>query len=366
MKSLKNIVFVIFILSLTSTAFSQGPVLVSTEKTVQMKFNNQIRLIGRTKGIIESEIAAEISGRVSSIQVLEGSKVSLNQTLVSIDSEPLSLALQAKQAEALQAREKSTLATDTKTLALKLIKENLISESGLDSAVAWDAIQMASFQKAEAEQRQLEIDFANTKIKAPFAGYTGRRLVDVGSWVTPGLPIFEMVDISTIKITVDLPERYFGQLKIGSSVTIIPSTQDISLSGKVVGISPSATKETHTYPVIIEVPNKDEILASGMLVQVKLFLIEEFNSIAVNKDAIVRQGGNTIVYTIEDGKASLVPVTITSSNGTMVAVQSPILTESMEVIVRGNERIYPGAAVMTGNEKPTEEKPEESQAETEN
>ncbi len=338
-----------------SSVFGQGPVIVVTDKVVQKNFNNQIKLIGRTKGLIESNIVAEISGRVQSIETLEGTKVSKGQVLLSIDSQPILLLLQAKQAEALQAEVQAGLARDQKKRAVELRKNNLISESGLDSAIAWDAIQTAKFQKADAERSQLEIDFENTQIKAPYAGYTGRRFVDIGSWVTPGIAVFEMVNISKIKIIADLPEKYFGQLKIGSTVLVRQSSHDEILNGIVTGISPTASEKTHTYPVIIEVTNNDEILASGMLVQITLSLKKEFNSIAVPKDAIVRQGNNTIVYTIKDGKASLSPVTILATDGTLNAVQSPTLKIGMEVIVRGNERVYPGAAVMTGHEKASED-----------
>ncbi len=360
MKNIIQFFIIALMLIIASSAYSQGPTLVVTEKVHQQQFYTQIKLIGLTQGIIESNIVAEISGRVESIKTTEGNKIAQGEALLLIDSKPISLSLRAKQAEALQAAVQSELATEQKGRATQLRKDNLISSSGLDSALAWDAIQQAQFQKADAEREQLEIDLANTTIKAPYSGYTGRLLVDVGSWVTPGLPVFEMVDISKIKINADLPEKYFGQLKVGSSVSIKTSSGNNTLQGVVVGVSPAASKSTHTYPVIIEVDNKDEVIASGMLVQVTLSLNEQFTSLSIPKDAIVRQGDNTIVYTIVDGKASMIPVTILSTEGAMLAVQSPMLHVDMEIIMRGNERVYPGAAVTTGQDAP----PEEVQSET--
>ena len=342
-------------MTLAGSSFAQGPVLVVTENTTEQTFFNQIKLIGRSTGIIESKIVAEVAGRVESIQATEGSKVSKNQTLLTIDSETINLLYQAKEAEAIQAEQQAKLAAEIKNRATNLSKNNLISSTGLDSAIAWDAIQSAEFQKADAEKKQLQIELENCKIKAPYSGYTGRRLVDIGAWVTPGLPVFEMVDISKIKIIADLPEKYFGQLAIGSPVIVHVSSSDMTLDGKVVGVSPSASSETHTYPVIIEVTNKDDILASGMLVQVTLSLKKQYTSVAIPKDALIRQGNNTMVYTIVDGKASPIPVTITSTKGATLAVESPMLKSGMAVIVRGNERVYPGAAVTTGQEPPPAE-----------
>ncbi len=148
LKIFKVGLFFIMLLSLSATVYSQGPVLVVTEKTTLQTFNNQIKLIGRTSGIIESNIVAEISGRVESIQTTEGTKVTNGQVLLSIYSKPIALLLQAKQAEALQADVQVQLAAERKARSVQLRKDNLISESGLDSAIAWDAIQTAQFHKA--------------------------------------------------------------------------------------------------------------------------------------------------------------------------------------------------------------------------
>jgi multidrug efflux pump subunit AcrA (membrane-fusion protein) len=86
-----------------------------------------------------------------------------------------------------------------------------------------------------------------------------------------------------------------------------------------------------------------------------------FTSLAVSKDAIVRQGDQTMVYTIVEGKAAPIPVVTSSSNGIMIAVSGEGLSEGMPVVVRGNERIFPGSPVQTpdGGQKPPEENKEE-------
>lgn len=351
------------VIALSSTISAQGPVLVKTEKVVEKTFHDQIKLVGRTQGIIESKIVAEIAGQVSGQGSGEGVFVNTGDVLLQIDAKTLKLDLDAKEAEVQQTELEAKLAAEQKERAVKLSKDNMISTSGLDSAVTWDAILNARHKKLSAELGKLRIDYENSAIKAPFSGFTGRKLVDVGEWVTPGMPVFELVDISKIKIIVQLPERYFGHLENGSKVRITSSQNDyINFEGTVVGISATASEETHTYPVIIEVKNKDNILASGMLVQVTLSLKEQFNSLAIPKDAVVRQGNNHMVYTIVEGKASPIPVTILSTYKDMLAVEAPGLTANSMVITRGNERIYPGSDVTTGDAQP--EQQEEKAVET--
>ncbi|MEE9553317.1 MAG: efflux RND transporter periplasmic adaptor subunit [candidate division Zixibacteria bacterium] len=346
----------------TLPVYGQGPVVVDTEPVKERTFHDRISLVGRTSAKIESKIVSEVSGRVAEINASEGTWVKSSQPLITIDSERLYLTLKAKEAESQQATVQAELAKDQKARAVELKKQNLISDAGFDSAVVWDVIQAANYQRVNSDRLKLKLDYENSVIKAPFDGYTGRRLVDVGEWVTPGLAIFEMVDLSAIKIIVDLPERYFGHLQIGSEVNVTVSNDtETEIMGHVTGISPNASRETHTYPVIIEVDNSTGKLGGGMLVRTILTLNEEFRSLAVPKDAIVRQGNKTIVYTIDDGKATSIPVSITSESGKTLAVESQMLKVGMPVVTRGNERIYPGADVTTGEDQKTEEIRESSE-----
>jgi hypothetical protein len=68
------------------------------------------------------------------------------------------------------------------------------------------------------------------------------------------------------------------------------------------------------------------------------------------------------VYTIVEGKAAPIYVMTSSSNGTMVAVQGQGLADGMPVVVRGNERIFPGSPVQTPDAAPQEKAPTAGQA----
>ena len=353
MLNFRNVIIALFLLlMLPNVSYSQGAVFVVTENVSEKKFHDQITLVGRTEPLIQSRIVSEISGQVENIDASEGTVIKKGQPLISIDREYLYLNLQAKEAEAMQAEEQAKLAKSQQKRADELRKQNLISESAIDSANAWANIQQARFLQLDAERQQMQLDYNKAVIIAPYTGYTGRKLINVGEWVTPGMPVYEMFDLSKIKIKADLPERFYNQLKIGSEVFInVDDGTTNTLKGFVTGISPNASSETHTFPVIIEVDNANSNLGGGMLVKTVLSLNKEFESLSIPKDALIRQGSQTMVYTINDGKAAPIPVTIKSTSGEFLAVESPMLQKGMPVVVRGNERIYPGAAVTTGEEQ---------------
>jgi len=330
----------------TALAQQMPPTLVVTEEVREMEFNDQITLTGRTEAVVSSRIVAEVSGRVDKINAGEGVPVAAGKTLVSIDAEQLQYSLDAKTAETEQAKQRADLAADLLRRTTDLHNRSLVSQTALDSATAWSTITEQQFRQLDADRLRLALDLDNCRIKAPFTGYSGRKLVDVGGWVSPGTPVFELSDISHIRVQVDLPERYYGHLEIGGPVSVVLSDRsDQPMAGKVVGVSPNASNETHTFPVLIDVPNPDGRLAGGMLVRATLSLREKFNSLAVSKDAIIRQGMQTIVYTVIDGKAAPVPVITASTAGDMIAVTGEQLAAGMPVVVRGNERIFPGSPV---------------------
>lgn len=336
------------VLSALTVSYAQGPppALVETAPVEELEFHQQITLVGRTEARAESRIVAEVSGRVSSVSSAEGRRVRRGAVLVEVDCRRIALALEAKQAEAAQARADAELAEKDLRRARELVDTEVFPERNLDGAEAEASRTGDRVRQLEAERRRLELDLEDCTIRAPYDGFTVRKLVDVGEWVDPGTAVYEMVDLSVVKVLVDLPERHFGQVELGSPAAILLSTEGgDELEGKVSGLAPRASETTHTFPVTITVSNGDRRLGSGMLVRATLELAGMFRSLAVAKDAIVRQGEATLVYTVKGGQAHPVPVRTLASQGDRVAIEGDGLAVGQAIVVRGNERLFPGSPV---------------------
>ena len=340
------------------------PTLVVTEQVERLDFHDQITLIGRTEALFQSRVVSKVEGQVVSINALEGNHLNKGDALVQLDTTRIALSYQAKTAEANQAKVQAALVKRIAKKAEDLFSKNLISDLAIDSARAMAAIASEKYNQLKSEQKRLEHDLADCTIRAPFSGYTGNQLTAVGEWVDEGSAVFEMTQLSKIKIKLDLPERYFGHLRTGTQVTVYTSGKESSpMTGTVTGIAPNATSGTHTFPVIVAVDNSLGLLGAGMLVRATLSLDETFSSLAVSKDAIVRQGDQTMIYTINEGKAASIQVSISSTNGQKIAVKGTGLTEGMPVVVRGNERIFPGSPVKTSDGPPPQSASENKQEE---
>ncbi len=346
--NIRTLLASLYTITLAVTTLAQGPpaTLVVTEKLKKMQFHDQVTLVGRTEANAHSKVVAAVSGRVKIINSNEGRRVQKGDALVSIDTEKIVPLADARRAEAAEAKAKADVAQKDLERAEKLFSEKTISQSRIEQIRAETTGATENYNRLKAEAEALEVDLKNCVIRAPFDGYTVDKLVDVGEWVTPGAPVFEMVDLSSIRVTVDLPERYYGQVITGSEVRLtISGDETRTFSGVVSGVAPSATSETHTFPVIVTTTNKDHRLGSGMLVKAIVSLNKAFAGLAAPKDALVRQGNATMIYTVVEGKASLMPVTVGSVSDQMIELRGAGLVEGMPVVVRGNERIYPGAPV---------------------
>lgn len=335
-----------FILLVTADVFAQEapPALVAVEEVSSHEFHDQISLVGRTRARADSSIVSEIEGKVATIKASEGRAVKKGAILVTIESQRIALALKAKSAQVAQAAAQAVLADRELQRAEELVGNSIFPERNRDQAAAEAARAAARLQELEAEEAKLQLDLEQTSIRIPFSGFTIRRMVDVGEWVTRGTAVFEVVDLSVVEVTLDLPERLLGKLAQGSKVGVTLSGDNSrTYEGKVIGIAPRASETTHTFPVIVAIDQPDARLGGGMLVRATAYLADTFRSLAVPKDAIVRQGDRTLVYAMIDGKAASIPVRISSAEGSLVAVEGEGLSEGLKVVVRGNERIFPGS-----------------------
>lgn len=333
-------------LVLGGIALGQGAVNVETNEVSQLEFQDQMTLVGRTEPWVAGKIVSEVSAQIANINVEEGTWVQAGEPLVTLDARRLRFSFKSQEAVAEQAKLTWELAQQNLKRTEELYSQELVADTRIDSARTWVRITEERYLQAAAERDRLALDLENATIRAPYSGYTGRRLVDIGEWVQSGTAVFELVDLSHVRVRIDLPERHFGRLSLGSEVEIVMSGNGGEvLTGTVAGITPNASRETHTFPVIVDVPNQEGRLGGGMLVRATISLDDSFTSLAVSKDAIVRQGERTLVYTIADGKAQPVPVITKSTRGEMVAVTGDGLALGMPVVVRGNERIFPGSAV---------------------
>ena len=114
--------------------------------------------------------------------------------------------------------------------------------------------------------------------------------------------------------------------------------------GEVEAIVPLADRLARTFPVKVRLANTRHSILPGMAARASVPLPSPEASLAVPSDAVVRTETGFLVYVVREGKAALVPVKPGISEEGLIEVRGE-LSEGEQVVVRGNERLRPGAPV---------------------
>ena len=122
------------------------------------------------------------------------------------------------------------------------------------------------------------------------------------------------------------------------------------ITGSVIAVVPRGDVATRTFPVKIRTPNTLALI-EGMSARVMLPVGKPRQTLVVSRDAVITPFGQTVVYTVNDAKARMIPVDVIGYQGLTVGVQSPDLAEGMQVVVKGHERLRNGQDVSLLGQK---------------
>ena len=319
---------------------------VKTASVVKKTVSDQISLIGTTKPIRESVLASEVSGLVEIFYVKAGDFITRGTPLAVLGSTGARLRLKGTMAARAGIQARLILAEKELQRVSNLKSTNSVAERQYDEAFYNHSALENELLKNAADIEQLEYEISKKDIQAPFAGFVASEHIQVGEWVAAGGPVVTLVDMSRILIMVDVPEIYAVGIKSSSNVrTAINSLDKSPLFATVSAILPKGDPNARTFPVHIELPNKDFKIKSGMAVTVTFNVGEKRTVKLLPKDAVVTSGDMRLVYAVENGKAVPVPVKVVGYYDNDAAIEGA-LEPGFQVVIRGNERLRPGQAIQ--------------------
>ncbi|MGF1625312.1 MAG: efflux RND transporter periplasmic adaptor subunit [Alphaproteobacteria bacterium] len=355
-----------------SPASAQGPALVVADAVVQEDMAQTTPVLGRLVSRQISEIATRVAGPVDEVLVDVGTEVSIGDALVVLDTNRLGLALDLATAEVAE-REAALSATrseltraqqDLNRLA-SLRNSSAFNQASYDSqamvaAAAEAAVrrEQALLDRANASLEQATVDFGDTTITAPFPGVVAQRLVAAGAYVGVGQSVIRLVNHRDLELEADVPtERLLGlteDVEIGFMLD--DGTRHRATLRAIV---PEENALTRTRRVRF-VPTFGEVLkplAANQSATVYVPIGLQQSVVTVAKDAVIASPAGSIVYVVADGVAELRPVQLGDAVGDRFQVLSGLAVGD-QAVVRGNERLFPGQPVTTGEGPPMGEAPD--------
>ena len=337
-------VFILMALIMFSTARAQErpPSPVVTAKVVSGEIVPQAEYIGTVYFAELSNVASEVSGKVVSVDVVEGQRVKADQVLVQLSSSMLNARIQNAQAILEQATADFELAKIESQRITRLYNAKSVSAGEYDSKrlAAQSAEKVVAAQQATLNE--LYIERQNKRIKAPFGGVVLEKSIDRGEWVSVGTTVMVVAMDDEFNVVVNAPADAMGVVKEGLKVQV--QLAGTELPGTVYAVIPMGDVATRTFPVKIRVKNNGS-LAQGMEARVLLPRGAGGTTLVVPRDAVISARGQLVVWAVLDGKAVPMPVKIVGYRNMDAGVVSEKLAPGMDVVVKGNERLQPGQAV---------------------
>jgi len=284
-------------------------------------------------GVVEESIAIPLSfltsGTIEQVLADEGTHVRKGQLLASLNSENYRNALQLTAAKEKQAKDAyDRLSEIFKNGSLPEVKM-VEMETGLEQANA--ATQIATK------------NLADCKLYSPANGIIGKRSIETGMNVIPGITVLTIVKIDKVFIRVSIPENEIVSTNVGQQASIrVPALQDKTFHGLIEQKGVMANPLSHTYDIKIAIRNPEEILRPGMVCNVIITGNPQKKGIYIPQQSVqVDEEGEKYVFTVDSSTNRAVRRNIEanelSSNGNVIVTKG--LHEGDLLVMEGYQKI---------------------------
>ena len=337
-----------------------GPMTVEIATATRASIAAELTVVGNLIGDTTVSVAPRAAGRLEEVSVRLGDRVARGQRIAKI--EDFELVQQIKQQEAAQEVAQATIrqreadlslaklnAERAKSLFERQIQSKQIlddTESRYQSAQAQLDLARAQAQQSKARLDELQINLGNTIITSPVNGFVSRRLVDPGSSVGQNAPVVEVVDISRVRLIVNIVEKDLKQLQSGDVTRVqVDAFPGETFTGRIARVSPVLDQATRTAPIEIEIANPTYRLKPGMYARVGITLDTKKDALVVPANALVDLGGRRGVFMPLSETAVFRAVQVGTEQGDIVEVLGG-LTEGNEVITTGAGQLRDGDRIV--------------------
>jgi multidrug efflux pump subunit AcrA (membrane-fusion protein) len=214
------------------------------------------------------------------------------------------------------------------------------------------ALAKASFNQAVAHLDVARKALSDATLCAPTSGYIAKRSIEPGDTAAPGRPVFEIVQMDPVEVSVGVPETDVHLVRIGQKADItVPALPGKTFQGTVRVINISADPNTRTYMTRICVANPDRSLRVGMVAEATIRGDQTVSMVTLPGDAIVRdpQGATQVYLYYPDQKRVYAKrVEIGAAVNKDVVIKSGLSGDEL-IVLAGQTKLKNGQAVAATN-----------------
>ncbi len=322
----------------------QPPVAVAAIAAETSTWQPSIEVVAALQADQGVDVTASVPGQITEIRFDSGQQVSAGDILVLLDSRT-----EAAERERLEAA--SELAELQLNRQEELVGKNLAPQSALDEA-------RAEYRQIRAQVSSQQTLIDKMEIKAPFDGILGIRQVDMGQYLSPGMPIVTLQALQPLHADFTLPQQLFRTIDSGMPVTFTTDTYpESSFTGRIAAINPKIESNTRNFKLRATIANAEMLLRPGMYGQVEIELGESVDRITLPQTAISYNPYGDVVFVLKQEASGETDVYIAhrrfivtgETRGDQVAIIKGIEPGEM-VVVTGTHKLNQGAPAVINND----------------
>ena len=263
--------------------------------TIEEVGPKQLELIVEASGTIEAisavEIKSKASGEILYLGAEVGDFIQKGDVLARIDQRTPSNALSQAQADLDVAKVRLGNADSQLNRGIELHKSKSISDKAFEDIQEQHATAKAQQVRAEVFLENAKIALDDTLVRSPIKGTVIFRPVEMGQVITSptaavggGTLLMAMADLNQVRVRAVVDEIDVGKISLDQEVTLrVSAFRDKKFTGTVSKVEPRGqdVQNVTTFPVLIDIENKENLLLLGMNTEVEIEILNEKASFAV-------------------------------------------------------------------------------------
>jgi membrane fusion protein (multidrug efflux system) len=316
--------------------------------TVNVEIQKMPRVLTLTGSVIadrQSEVAANVAGRIQVAAIERGQAVKKGQVLAVVDARGAAFSASAATAQSRAAETQERLAKADCDRADALYEKGAASKQEYDRLKTQCAAQAFSASAAQANADLAKKQLGDTTIRAPFDGIVGERYVNVGEYVQAQTKVASLFRITPVRVQVSVPEAATPLIRQGQTIAVhVAAYGDREFPATVKYVAPALRPQTRDLLIEAVADNKDGALRPGMFATVQLVVGEE-SLPTVPAEALQVEGTVRRLFVARNGQAwEMVVRTGARKDGRVAVLEA--LTANDRVIVQPPPGLRDGAAIQ--------------------
>ena len=314
---------------LSLVAQENTEVAVNTATVQEERIAGMFTVNGTFQPDTRAQISAEMGGQIAAIFVSEGDVVTQGQVIARLTGDKTNVSLGNAKA-------------NLDNAVSNLQRYEAAFETGGVTAAQLDQARL-QVENARAQFESAQLTSGDTQVRSKVSGIVNDKMVEVGMVVSPGTPIVEVVDISSLDLRLEVDEALVSQLEIGDSVQVVPSVTKDTLAGRITFIAP-ASNGALKFPVEVTVDNSEGNFRAGMYATAVFNQEGQNDVLVIPREAFVGSISDNQVFVVRENTAYLTKIRTGVNYGGKVQVIDG-LAEGDVVVTSGQINLTDATAV---------------------